>query len=304
MNVNFIYVAFSFLFLTALLIAIYYPAYKLIKKADKEVDITVKTRPLQGETAQKIKKEILENSLLQASLKDLQPKKKVAKTLFSINDLSVPEKCHLQDIIAEKNCLIKEGCTVFGVLDAGHTLEILSNVKLKREASAKKTLIIDPSVSFTSLWGHPILVTGSQIPPAQSHNPFCATGAISEKKLFITSKQTVIPKNCVINADIIVKMDLLIAEGSMIEGNIKCYGTITILNNVTIRGNIISEKNISIATHCHIFGNIFSQKDIQIGSFTEIGVANEIKSVVAHGTLFLSPQVKIFGYAQSSDSTV
>jgi cytoskeletal protein CcmA (bactofilin family) len=203
----------------------------------------------------------------------------------------------LQAMAGDGDVLLADGVLFRRWLDAEGNIEIGAKSRLGISVSPENVLHLGPDCVFRRLFGMPIftgsavLAAANGIPAAPRHMDLSSNGLP-----FIRVQETGIPPGTSFDGDVVFLNDVHIGNDACFKGNIKSYGRLEFEGDATVEGNIFSEGDIIIGRRAKIFGHIFSQDSIRISEQTIISRPNAIKSVVGKKSIFIKPDVTIYGF--------
>jgi len=200
----------------------------------------------------------------------------------------------LHVLAAEGNMTIADGTTFERWLDAEGDLKVGSQCHLGISASCGGRLDIADGCVFRRLYGMP--VTTGNVQTVDDSKGLSAEPLFQPGSSFVRKTDKVVAEGSVLSGNIVFLKDVVIGRNSIVNGSVKCYGDITLEDNVNIHGNIFADGKISIGRKAIIRGHIFSQNSILISEHSVISKPGVIKSVLGKKSVRLAQDVTIYGY--------
>lgn len=200
----------------------------------------------------------------------------------------------LHVLAAEGNMTIADGTEFERWLDAEGDLKIGSQCHLGISASCGGRLDIADGCVFRRLYGMP--VTTGTIQSVDNMKGLSVEPLPQPGSSFVRKTDKVVAEGSVLNGNIVFLKDVIIGRNSIVNGSVKCYGDIRLEDNVKIYGNIFADGKINVGRKAIIIGHIFSQNSILISEHSIISKPGVIKSVLGKKSVRLAPDVTIYGY--------
>lgn len=200
----------------------------------------------------------------------------------------------LHVLAVEGNIIIADGTTFERWLDAEGDLKVGSQCHLGISASCGGRLDIADGCVFRRLYGMP--VTTGTVQNVDDMKGLSVEPLLHPGSSFVRKTDKVVAEGSVLSGNIVFLKDVMIGRHSIVNGSVKCYGDITLEDNVKICGNIFADGKINIGRKAIISGHIFSQNSILISEHSVISKPGVIKSVLGKKSVRLAPDVTIYGY--------
>ena len=209
----------------------------------------------------------------------------------------------IRGVLSEKNLILSKGSAIIRWAGSNENIIAEEDCILGVRASCDKTLSMEKNCQFKSLFGE-IIITydyrsndrNVEFPEMQNNFDPEKINEITDMGIMVTNKKFIVPPNFQLNKDIIVKKDVILRKGAVVNSSMKCYGDVILENDVAVKGDIFADGSITIGKNCLVIGNLFSQNSIILGTDTVIGVEGKIKSVIGKKEIILHSNVKIHGY--------
>lgn len=218
--------------------------------------------------------------------------------LVAKKDLILSSGCHAKAIYAPEKLTLGEECCVSRWIDTKGRLTIKNKSQINI-ASSSSTIHLEPQVSFSRLYGFPIM-TSSQFTYNHDLTVLLQTHEVAaqiEKNLLYLQKEnhTMEEKENVFQS-MVLAGKLHMKSEAKVFGDIKANDDVVLEKGCVVDGNIICEGDIIIGEGCFVTGDLFSRKSITIHKDTQIGTDTRTKSVIAKGKITLHEHIAIFNY--------
>jgi len=207
---------------------------------------------------------------------------------YATGGVTVTDRATLRALACDGFATLGQDVRIGRWIDAAQDILVGERCDLGQSLSAGGNVRLREHCTFRRLWGRPI---ETEAPHAAA--PITPT---IEDVVVFGAKGLSLPRNTVLDQDLVVRGALQIGANSVIRGDIKAHKSIIIQPGVRIEGNVVTRGDLTIAGDVEIMGNIFSERDISIGSRSRIGSADAYKSVYAAGSARLRDRVTVFGW--------
>lgn len=98
-----------------------------------------------------------------------------------------------------------------------------------------------------------------------------------------------------IGGDIISKRAVTVGNSCNILGSISAEKDIELTEGANVSGNVISQKSIKLRSGSHVGGNAFAQDSVEIGNDVTVGIAGQMKSVIAGDSVSIHGSSTVYG---------
>lgn len=194
-----------------------------------------------------------------------------------------------------------------GWLHAGHAARMASGASVTGSLSAADTLDVAVGARFERL-AAPTVRFGRPAVPG------------SEEAAFLVQEPTPVPESVRwiawskaiyddfevlsrtwMNGDLIVRGELSVGTGAVIDGTVKVHGSIDVADGVRITGGLFCDGSVRLGKGCKIDGVCTAGSDMQIDSDTVIGHEDRRVTVTA-ARMTVADGVRIHGVVVATES--
>jgi len=219
------------------------------------------------------------------------------KEVLVTGDAAIGTDNVIQALAGQGDVSISRGANIRRWLDADGGIHVGPDCNLGISVSAGTSLVLDHNCVFRRLYGMPVATgRGYNMNETCEERPSSPPEPLSSCSSFIRIKDSFISPGTVFNDNIVFPQDVQIGKGSVIKGDVKCYGKIVLEENVTIEGNIFADEDIIIGNNARISGHVFSQMSVYISEKTVFGRPDRIKSIIGKKSISIEQDVVIYGY--------
>ncbi len=211
------------------------------------------------------------------------------KEVYAKGNADIGEKNALRAVLADNSIYVGKDTRISRWLDANGEITIEDGCNIAVSATCLKRLSLGKDCHFKRLYGFPITTSFAELAA-----PAKVEDVVVEK--VVGRNINGIPTGSYVKGSLIGKDQLFVGSNSLVAGNIKSHGTVTLEERVTILGSMFVEGDVYIGDHCFVRGTIFSQGAVVIGENVVVGEPDKIRSVVAMKNITLNQGVRIYGY--------
>jgi predicted acyltransferase (DUF342 family) len=200
----------------------------------------------------------------------------------------------LRTLAAKGPALLSEGVRVERWVDVEDDLDVGDGAHLGRSASTCAVLKTGVNVTFNRLFGNPVCIG---TPAASAQRPY------RPARWSVTASRTLVKGSRRVRAtaphdgDIVATGDVLVEEGAVVNGSIKCDRSVKIMPHACVLGNVIARGNIEIGAGASILGHVFVAGNVRCDTNASIGSKEESKTLYASGDMRLAMGCTIYGWA-------
>ena len=282
---------------------------KALVASDMDTDGKMTVRLSKNETVYVIKNKDLPRFIDSKNILVIKEEMKTSanmicdKEVYVNGDAILGRNNVIRGVLSEKNLILSKGCAIIRWAGSNENIIAEKDCILGVRASCDKTLSMEKNCQFKSLYGKMIITYDYkkndrvvQFPEMTNNHDPEKINEITDMGIMVTNKNFIVPPNFKLNKDIIVKKDVVLRKGAVVNSSMKCYGDVTLEDNVSIKGDIFADGSIHIGKNCLIIGNLFSQDYIDLGTDSIVGEEGKVKSVIGKKAIILHSNVKIYGY--------
>lgn len=218
--------------------------------------------------------------------------------------------CTVSAVHAGDDVRLGEGVRAHGWLHAGRDATLAAGVDLIGSLSAGRDVDVAIGARFERLSARTVRF-GREARP------------VAEEAAFLVQEPTPVPENVRwiawskaiyddfevltrtwMHGDLIVRGDLKVGEGAVIDGTVKVHGSIEVADDVRITGGLFCDGDVDLGRACRIDGVCTAGGSMHIGSDTVIGHPDRRITVTAT-RLSVADGVRIHGViVATEDGTV
>lgn len=221
----------------------------------------------------------------------------------------VREGCEMRALRAMGTACLGEGVLVDRWVDAEGTLCALDGCDLGISATSASRLVIGGGCRFHRLYA-PRIDVGCRLDDAFDPEPIWRSPFVS--KNVIWNKSSLGTGDCderyddenaldegVVVGTVITPSNLKVLEGIVVAGHVRSHGSVRLCDGAVVFGNVFAESNVMIGDGCRVLGTVFSQEDVYVGDGSVVGVAGQLRSIIARGRIVFHGQARVHGYVST-----
>ncbi len=216
--------------------------------------------------------------------------------VYATDGAEIAESSKITSLVSDGPVTLGPLSIVEQCIDAESSMRIGAGSLIKGTACCSAALEIGKESSFNSLYGMPVQSYHSETLSELHRERISDTASISQTAIYISAQISTLPPETVIEQDMVVKGPLIIGKGAILKMNLKCYGSLTMMDDVTVMGNIFCESSITIGPRCKVFGSVFSQENVIVHAGAQIGTKEAFKSLIGAAGVTLENNIAVYGY--------
>lgn len=221
---------------------------------------------------------------------------------------SVGENCNFDILMAENEVTAGRNLTLEKWMSSNANIKIGESATLGKRVVCDGVLQIGKGGRFKNLYAMPVATydvdfnlevtkpAAVEYPDGQMTN----MTEVSDSNWYVTKGFMTIPPYSMVNNSMIVKSDLVLRKGVVVNGNIKVYGKVVMEKDVRIYGELICNGDIEVGEYSYIRENLFTQSKITIKNGVRIGLPDQNKSIIGKKGIILNKNVVIYGYVMTA----
>jgi predicted acyltransferase (DUF342 family) len=215
------------------------------------------------------------------------------------------EKCNIEIAMVNGDVLIGRDSKINSWISSNSGIKAGKTVSLGDRLTCAGVLQLSEGCTFTNLYAMPIashntdLSKGVTLPSAVEFpkEQREAVSKVNDANWYVSKKLVTIPPYSLVNNSMIIKTDLVLRKGSVVNGDLKVYGKVVLEDDVRIFGELLCIGDVEIGKDCYIRENLFTQSFIVIKSGARFGLPGQHKSVIGKKGISLASNVVIYGNA-------
>lgn len=216
---------------------------------------------------------------------------------------SIGENCSFDILMAENEVTVGRNLTLEKWMSSNANIKIGQSATLGKRVACDGILQIGKGCRFRNLYAMPVSTydvdfnlevmkpAAVEFPDGQMPN----MTEVSDSNWYVAKGFMTIPPYSMVNNSMIVKSDLVLRQGVVVNGNIKVYGKVTMEKDVRIYGELICNGDIEVGEFSYIRENLFTQSQITIKNGVRIGLPGQNKSIIGKKGINLDKNVIIYG---------
>lgn len=223
------------------------------------------------------------------------------KEVYARNSAFIGPGSTIRAIHAEKNLDLGDETQVVRWADAEGTVNAGAGCDLGMSLTSGQGIRVGRNCIFRRMYAPVIEVGIPEDHPLSSHI-FLETISTGENHIHKRRiKQSHMEQDGILHKSVLSAGKLWVDENLIILGSLRAQSGVKIGRNSVICGNIFCDGDVYLQRNCRILGNIFSQGDVYCEAGTEIGVAGQIRSVIARQHITLEDGCRVYGYLSCED---
>jgi predicted acyltransferase (DUF342 family) len=213
------------------------------------------------------------------------------------------EDCIIEIASINGDAIIGKNSRINSWLSSNSNVTVGKGVVLGKHLACEGILQLNKGCTFTNLYAMPIasneavfskdfaIPAAVEFPKNQREN----MTQVNDLNWYVSKQLVTIPAYSLVNNSMIIKTDLVLRKGSVVNGDLKVYGKVIIEADVRIYGELLCNGDIEIGEGSFIRENLFTQSTIIIKSGVRIGLPGQHKSVIGKKGISLGSNVVIYG---------
>ncbi len=225
---------------------------------------------------------------------------------------NIGENCNIDILMAENDVTAGRNLNLQKWISSNANIRIGESATLGKKVVCDGVMQIGKGCRFKNLYAMPVSTydvdfnleltkpAAVEYPDGQMPN----MTEVSDSNWYVAKGFMTIPPYSLVNNSMIVKSDLVLRKGVVVNGNIKVYGRVTMEKDVRIYGELICNGDIEVGEFSYIRENLFTQSKIIINSGVRIGLPGQNKSIIGKKGISLSKNVIIYGNVMTAGEGV
>jgi cytoskeletal protein CcmA (bactofilin family) len=187
--------------------------------------------------------------------------------------------------------------TVLRWVHARGILEAHEGVELMGRATADRTIILSPGVTFQRIEADTVLVAGGDPPPPpppRQRQAWTPRGGVQLGEGYWRVLGDVeIPPGVLLEGSLVATGSVLVGENALVRGAIKAQELLVVCRGAEVEGALSAWQGIGIEAGARVAGPVIAEEDITIEAAT-VGFPGVRTTVVGHAVT-LAPGATLHG---------